>query len=587
LSERSVSFTVFNSGDFLNTGIKTRHITQGSARHKNIALRTGLRLWLGQLPVLIGTIILLAPIAVLAVELLSLDIPLWQRLWNTILPRTLWNTLRLVVGVSLGTLVIGVGSAWLVTAYDFPGRGWFDRLLMLPLAIPGFIMGFVYVSMFEFAGPFQTALRDQFGWSRGEYWFPNIASSGGLILVLTLVLYPYVYILARSAFREQAANTLEAANVLGYEGWQAFRRVALPLARPQIAVGVLLVIMETLTDYGTVSYFSYPTLSERIVVLWNSSFDSASATELASLMVVLALGLLLGERALRKQARFYQQGSYGRRMSRQKLAGSRGWLAAFICLLILGAAFLLPLTQLAVWTAGEIRDPTVSILTEPFFKYTQNTLLLGSLGALLTILVALVIAYSDRRDSIEARNRPRWLSRLISIGYAMPGAVIAVGVLTVVNPLDGAVTNFAENLGYRGAGYLLTGTIIALLYGYTVRFMVLALDSISASVDKVRPTMEAAARTMGAGSGRIFRQIHIPLVRTGIGAGAILVFVDIMKELPITLLLRPFGMDTLAVRAHLLSIEGFHESAAIPALMILVVGLLPVFLLMQIGSNKD
>jgi iron(III) transport system permease protein len=571
----------------LNTGIKTRHITQGSARHKNIALRTGLRLWLGQLPVLIGTIILLAPIAVLAVELLSLDIPLWQRLWNTILPRTLWNTLRLVVGVSLGTLVIGVGSAWLVTAYDFPGRGWFDRLLMLPLAIPGFIMGFVYVSMFEFAGPFQTVLRDQFGWSRGEYWFPNIASSGGLILVLTLVLYPYVYILARSAFREQAANTLEAANVLGYEGWQAFRRVALPLARPQIAVGVLLVIMETLTDYGTVSYFSYPTLSERIVVLWNSSFDSASATELASLMVVLALGLLLGERALRKQARFYQQGSYGRRMSRQKLAGSRGWLAAFICLLILGAAFLLPLTQLAVWTAGEIRDPTVSILTEPFFKYTQNTLLLGSLGALLTILVALVIAYSDRRDSIEARNRPRWLSRLISIGYAMPGAVIAVGVLTVVNPLDGAVTNFAENLGYRGAGYLLTGTIIALLYGYTVRFMVLALDSISASVDKVRPTMEAAARTMGAGSGRIFRQIHIPLVRTGIGAGAILVFVDIMKELPITLLLRPFGMDTLAVRAHLLSIEGFHESAAIPALMILVVGLLPVFLLMQIGSNKD
>jgi iron(III) transport system permease protein len=574
-------------GIFLNTGIKTRHIPQNSARYKNIAFQPELRLWLGQLPVLIGTLILLAPIAVLAVELLSLDIPLWQRLWNTILPRTLWNTLRLVVGVSLGTLVIGVGSAWLVTAYNFPGRGWFDRLLMLPLAIPGFIMGFVYVTMFEFAGPFQTALRDQFGWSRGDYWFPNIASSSGLILVLTLALYPYVYILARSAFREQAANTLEAANMLGYEGWQAFRRVALPLARPQIAVGVLLVIMETLTDYGAVSYFSYPTLSERIVVLWNSSFDSASATELASLMVVLALGLLLGERALRKQARFYQQGSYGRRMSRQKLTGGRGWLAAFICLLILGSAFLLPLSQLAVWTVQEIRDPTVSILTEPFFNYTQNTLLLGSLGALLTILVALVIAYSDRRDSIETRNRPRWLSRLMSIGYAMPGAVIAVGVLTVVNPLDGAVTNFAENLGYRGAGYLLTGTIIALLYGYTVRFMVLALDSISASVDKVRPTMEAAARTMGAGSGRIFRQIHIPLVRTGIGAGAILVFVDIMKELPITLLLRPFGMDTLAVRAHLLSIEGFHESAAIPALMILVVGLLPVFLLMQIGANKD
>lgn len=575
----------------MNTDIKSQRIAQGAGQHTKNAYRVGARVWLGQrlgqLPILILTIILLVPIVVLAIELLTPDFALWQRLWNTILPRTLWNTLRLVVGVSLGTLVVGVGSAWLVTAYEFPGRGWFDRLLMLPLAIPGFIMGFVYVTMFEFAGPFQTVLREQFGWARGEYWFPNIASANGLILVLTLVLYPYVYILARSAFREQAANTLEAANVLGYEGWQAFRRVALPLARPQIAVGVLLVVMETLTDYGTVSYFGYPTLSERIVVLWNTSFDSASATELASLMVILALGLLFSERALRKQARFYQQGSYGRRMARRQLGSVRRWLATLVCFLLLGSAFILPITQLAVWSVLEVRVPTVSVLTEPFFTYTRNTLILGAAGAFITVLIALVVAYGDRRDTIETRNRPRWLSRLITIGYAMPGAVIAVGVLTVVNPIDGVVTNFAADLGYSGSRYLLTGTIIALLYGYTVRFMILALDSISASVDKVRPTMEAAARTMGAGSGRIFRRIHIPLVRTGIGAGAILVFVDIMKELPITLLLRPFGMDTLAVRAYFLSVEGFHESAAIPALMILTVGLIPVFLLMQIGANKE
>ncbi len=547
----------------------------------------GFYTWLGRLPILILTIILLFPIAVLALELLTLDIALWTRMWNTILPRVLWNTLRLAVGVSLGTLVVGVGSAWLVTAYDFPGRRLFDRLLMLPLAIPGFIMGFVYVTIFEFAGPIQTQLRAQFDWSHDDYWFPDIASPGGLILVLTLVLYPYVYILARSAFREQAANTLESANVLGYEGWQAFRRVALPLARPQIAVGVLLVVMETLTDYGTVSYFSYPTLSERIVVLWNTSFDRASATELASLMVILALGLLIGERTLRKQARFYQQGSYGRRMSRQKLVGSQGWLASLICLLLLGAAFILPITQLAVWTVLRVREPTINVLNEPFLIYTGNTLALGITGAFITVLIALVIAYSNRRDSIETTNHPRWVSRLVTIGYAMPGAVIAVGVLTVVNPVDSVVTDFAVNLGYRGFGYLLTGTVIALIYGYTVRFMALGFNSISASVDKVRPTLEAAARTMGAGSGRIFRRIHIPLVRTGIGAGAILVFVDIMKELPITLLLRPFGMDTLAVRAHFLSVEGFHESAAIPALMILGAGLIPVFLLMQIGGNED
>ncbi|MEM7032637.1 MAG: iron ABC transporter permease [Chloroflexota bacterium] len=556
-------------------------------QHKNRSLGLAFPSWLGRLPVLILTLMLLLPIGVLAFELFTLDIPLWRRMWNTILPRILWNTLRLVGGVSLGTLFIGVGSAWLVTAYDFPGRRWFDRLLMLPLAIPGFIMGFVYVTIFEFAGPIQTLLRNQFGWSRGDYWFPNIASPGGLILVLTLVLYPYVYILSRSAFREQAANTLEAANVLGYEGWQAFRRIALPLARPQIAVGVLLVTMESLTDYGTVSYFSYPTLSERIVVLWNTSFDSAAATELASLMVILALGLIIVERALRRQARFYQQGSYGRRMARKKLVGGRRWLASFFCFILLGAAFILPISQLALWTVRRILEPTMDMLKEPLLLYTGNTLLLGVLGAIITVVIALVIAYSNRRDSIETTDHPRWLSRLTTIGYAMPGAVIAVGVLAVINPIDGAVTDFAVNLGYRGFGYLLTGTIIALVYGYTVRYMVLAFDSIAASVDKVRPTMEAAARTMGAGSGRIFRQIHIPLVRTGIGAGAILVFVDIMKELPITLLLRPFGMDTLAVRAHFLSVEGFHEAAAIPALMILMAGLIPVFLLMQIGSNED
>ena len=564
-----------------------QHAPQVRSRHNSKHLWSQLRAWLSWLPILILTVVLLLPIGALIIELLTLDIPLWQRLWSTILPRTLWNTLRLVVGVAFGTLVVGIGSAWLVTAYEFPGRPVFDRLLMLPLAIPGFIMGFVYVSIFEFAGPVQTFLRDQFNWSRGDYWFPDIASPSGLILVLTLVLYPYVYILSRSAFREQAANTLEAANVLGYDGWQAFRRVALPLARPQIAVGALLVTMESLTDYGTVSYFGYPTLSERIVVLWNTSFDSAAATELAGIMVIIALALLVGERTLRRQARYYQQGSYGRRMSRKKLIGGRKWFASSVCFLLLGAAFILPMTQLAIWSVRRFREPTITVLSEPFIEYTRNTLLLGFTGACFTVIIALMVAYSNRRDSIKTVNRPRWISRLVTIGYAMPGAVIAIGVLNVVNPIDGAVTNFAVDLGWNGFGYLLTGTLISLVYGYTVRFMVLGFESISASVDKVKPTMEAAARTMGAGSGRIFRKIHIPLVRTGIGAGAILVFVDIMKELPITLLLRPFGMDTLAVRAHLLSVEGFHESAAFPALMILLSGLIPVFLLMQIGENRD
>lgn len=559
---------------------------QESARGRSF--RPNILQWLAHLPILLLTLILLVPIGILSVELFSIDVALWQRLWNTILPRTLYNTLRLAVGVSLGTLIIGVGTAWLVTAYEFPGRRWFDKLLMLPLAIPGFIMGFIYTSVFEFAGPVQTWLRDQNGWGRGDYWFPNIASPTGLILVLTLVLYPYVYILARSAFREQAASTLEAANVLGYDGLRAFWRIALPLARPQIAVGALLVTMETLTDYGTVSFFSYPTLSERIIVLWNTSFDIEAATELASLMVVIALALLFGERALRRQARFYQQGSYGRRMRRRQMGTGQGLVALLACLTILGSAFVLPFSQLILWAVKRIRTPSITILSEPFYNYTRDTLLLSTAGATVTVVIALLIAYSNRRDSVETASYPRWLSRLMTIGYAMPGAVIAVGVLTVVNPIDGAVTDFAEaNLGYRGFGYLLTGTIVALVYGYSVRFMALAFNSISEGVDKIRPNMESAARTLGAGGVRIFGRIHVPLVRTSIGAGAILVFVDAMKELPITMLLRPFGMDTLAVRAHLLSIEGFHESASIPALIILVAGLIPVLLLMQIGRNEE
>lgn len=557
--------------------------------HQNTP-RAKARPWLNhlsRLPILLLTLTLLLPLAILALELLTIDIPLWQRLWNTILPRTLWNTLRLSIGVSLGTFLIGGGFAWLLTAYEFPARRWFDRLLLLPLAIPGFIMGFVYVTIFEFAGPIQTLLRQQFNWSRTDYWFPNIASPTGLILVLILVLYPYVYILARSGFQEQSAHTLEAANILGYKGWQAFLRVALPLARPQIAVGLLLVIMETLTDYGTVSFFGYPTLSERIVVLWNTSFDSAAATELASLMVILALSLLFGEQLLRRKARFYQQGSYGRRVARQKLTGTKKWAATLACLSLLSASFILPLTQLLIWAIQEFQDPTITILSEPFLIYTRDTLILGLAGAIVTITIALIIAYSSRRNAAKTSRFPHWFPRLLTIGYAMPGAVIAVGVLTVINPLDGPLTEAATNLGYQQPGYLLTGTIAALIYGYTVRFMALGFNSISASVDKIKPSMEEAARTLGAGSPHIFRRIHLPLVRTGIGAGAVLVFVDIMKELPITLLLRPFGMDTLAVRAYLLSVEGFHESAAIPALMILLAGLIPVFLLMRIGADEN
>jgi iron(III) transport system permease protein len=539
--------------------------------------------WL--LPLLL-VIAILIPIGVLVAEIFTPDVALWQRMWRTFLPDVLWNTLRLAVGVGLGALVIGTLSAWLVSTYEFPGRVWFDKLLLLPLAIPGFIMGFVYVTVFEYAGPVQTFLRESFGWERGDYWFPDIASPGGLILVLTLVLFPYVYILARAAFREQAARTLEAAQVMGYSRWKVFWRVALPMARPQVAAGTLLVVMETMTDYGTVSYFGYPTLSERIVVLWNTSFDVGAATQLATLLVFVALILITLERRMRGKARFYQQGGRGERPRRYVLQGSKKWLAAAACLALLSVAFILPVGQLIAWAVHELQNPTVNLLSESLLNYTGNSLFLAGSAALVVMIIALLIAYGTRTNVTGGRDRPRWLARLVTIGYAMPGAVIAAGVLTVVNPIDGAVTEFAaDHLGWSAPGYLLTGTVIALLYAYVVRFMAVGFNSVDASMEKIKPNMEGAARIMGAGTWRVLSRVHFPLVQAGMVAGAILVFVDVMKELPATLLLRPFGMDTLALRTYFLSVEGWHESAAIPALMILAVGLIPVIILMRVGRD--
>jgi iron(III) transport system permease protein len=548
--------------------------------HRYVA---GDRRWL-LLPLLVAIIL---PIVVLLVSVFPPDVALWQRIWRTFLPDVLWNTIRLSLSVGFGTFAIGTFFAWLVSTYDFPARGWFEHLLLLPLAIPGFIMGFVYVTIFEFAGPVQTAFRDWFGWSRGEYWFPNIASPTGLAIVLTLVLYPYVYVLARTAFREQASTTLEAAQVMGYNTWQRFRRVSLPLARPHIAAGVLLVVMEAMTDYGTVSYFGYPTLSERIVVLWNTSFDMSAATQLAALMVVIALILMITERYLRGQARYYQQGGHGRRIGLKPLNGGRRWLATGACSALFFVAFVLPVSQLLFWTWNELQNPTVNLLSESMLTYIRNSLILATSAAIVIVVLALLVAYNNRRDTSDQQNRFHWLTRLITIGYAMPGAVIAAGVLIIVNPIDGAFTNFAaQYLGWSRPGYILTGTILALSYAYVVRFMAVGFNSVEASMDKIRPNMEGAARTMGAGNWRILTRVHFPLVRMGMVAGSILVFVDVMKELPITLLLRPFGLDTLALRTYFLSIEGWHESAAIPALIIVLVGLLPVFFLMRVGQNQ-
>ncbi|NDJ85249.1 MAG: iron ABC transporter permease [Chloroflexi bacterium] len=573
-----------------------RTLTRG---HWSIASASRLRIrawsrgnwrWLSLLIPMAITAIILLPLGYLASSIVDPNQALWARWWDTILPPMLENTLQLVLGVGLGTLVVGTGMAWLVTAYEFPGRVIFDRLLLLPLAIPSFILGFVFVATFDFAGPVQSRWRAWFG---DEAWFPDVISGWGLIIVMAAVLYPYVYILARAAFREQSANTFEAARVMGYSRTQAFFRLVLPLARPSIAAGVVLAMMEALADYGTVSFFGYPTLSEGVVRIWKGTFGfeaADNAAQLASMLMFIALGMVVLERLLRGRSRFYQQGGAARRLQRVRLRGWRQLPPVMLCAAVVGFAFVLPLAQLVLWAYQEVQDPQVGVLSMDLFtQHIKNTARVAGIAAGLVIGLSVIVAHGVRVTATGGKRRiPRFLARLVTLGYAVPGAVIAIGILLIVMPIDHEVTDFLETqLGRTNPDLFFTGTTTAMLYAYVVRFMAIGFNSVDSSLERIKPSMEEAARTMGAGPLRVLRRIYLPLLSTGIAAGAILVFVDVMKEIPATLILRPpFGTDTLALWVYGLASEAFWRAAAVPAVTILAISLIPIFLLMRVGDRR-
>jgi len=511
------------------------------------------------------------PIVALLAELLTPSVAIWTHLWSTILPRMMANTVFLLFAVGFGTTVLGVTLAWLVTAYTFPLRAVFERALILPLAVPSFVMGFVLMATFDFAGPIQTLWRDLFG--RGA-WFPEIRTGHGAALALTVVLYPYVYLLARAAFHEQAASTFEAARVMGCSRLMAFFRLALPMARPSIAAGALLAMMEAMTDFATVRFFSFPTLSEGVVRVWEGHMNRAAATELASLLLLVALGLMLTERHLRKGARYDQQGGRGRSLHRVPLVGAAKWGAVAFCGGVLGFAFVLPVGQLAAWTINKIQGSIPGTWDIVFVQYIVTTFGLAASAAGLALVLALMLAYGARWSRSRAAKFIVWAA---TFGYALPGAVVAAGVLLTLATVDRVL----------GVGLILTGSIVGLLYAYVVRFLAVSYNSTDASLEKIRPSMTQAARTMGAGGLRILWRVQDPLALNGLAAGALLVFVDVMKELPATMLLRPFGMDTLSIWSYMLAVEGMYEAAALPALTILVVGLPAIVLLMRVGGDHS
>ncbi len=496
----------------------------------------------------------------------------WAHLSATVLPEYIANSVWLCLGVGVGVALVGVTTAWLTAMHDFPGRRVFEWALVLPLAVPAYVMAYVYTDFLQFVGPVQTFLRDTFGWAHGDYWFPDIRTLPGAMLMFVCVLYPYVYLLARTAFLERASGMLEAARTLGLGPWRAFFAVSLPLARPAIVAGVALALMETLADYGTVAYFAVNTFTTGIYRAWFSLGDRVAAAQLAAMLLAFVLFLLTMERISRGRARYHNTTGRNRPMAGARLKGLAASLAVLACLLPLLLGFLLPaglLLKMAL-TEGDAH------FGERFLTLSRNSFVLAGVTAAIGVLLALLLAYGAR---LSRTTLASGLNRLVGLGYAVPGAVIAVGVLIPVTRLDNWLAG--QWLAWFGhnPGLLLTGGIAALIYAYLVRFLAVALHTVESSLGKITPSMDDAARSLGLGQGETLQRVHAPMLRGSLLTAGLLVFVDVMKELPATLVMRPFNFDTLATQAYTLASDERLAEASTAALAIVVVGLLPLIAL--------
>ncbi|WIM06544.1 MAG: iron ABC transporter permease [Candidatus Nitricoxidivorans perseverans] len=502
----------------------------------------------------------------------------WAHLADTVLADYALNSAWLILGVGLGVAAVGTGAAWLVAMHDFPGRRAFEWALLLPMAMPAYVMAYTYTDLLQFVGPVQTALREMFGWTKADYWFPDIRSLPGAVALFICALYPYVYLLARTAFMERGAGMQEAARSLGLSPFQAFRRVSLPLARPAIAAGTALALMETLADYGTVAYFAVPTFTTGIYRAWFSLGDRIAAAQLAACLLGFVLLLLVVERASRGRARYHDAGTR-RRDPRRPLTGGWGVLAAAGCGLPLFVGFLLPAGLLMRMALGE-GDAEFGAR---YWILARNSFTLAALSALLAALLAVLLAYAARGGN----PLPKLANRLVGLGYAVPGSVIAVGVLIPVTRLDHWLAEWMRQATGSSPGLILTGGIAALVYAYLARFLAIALQTVEVGLARITSSMDDAARSLGCGEGETLRRVHLPLLSGSVLTAALLVFVDVMKELPATLVMRPFNFDTLATQTFTLAADERLAEASTAALAIVAVGLVPIAVLArQISAGR-
>jgi iron(III) transport system permease protein len=509
---------------------------------------------------------LLLPFLVVAGSVMLPAGEAWQHLAATVLPDYLRTTFVLLVLVAVGVVVVGVATAWCVTAFEFPGRRILEWALLLPLAVPAYVVAYAYTDWLQYSGPVQEALRALTGWGRDDYWFPDIRSTGGAAVVFVSVLYPYVYLITRVTFLEQSRSAVEAGRTLGLSAQACFWRITLPMARPGIAAGTALALMETLADFGTVSYFGVQTFTTGIFRAWLSMGEPLSAARLSLALLGFVAVVVVLERLARGKARFHGGSQRRPRAERKPLAGARAAAATAVCALPLAAGFLVPLVLLLNLTLSS-PDPQVG---PRFARLAMHSATLAGIAAACAVAIALVLAYGAR---ITRSRLAAGVNRLAGLGYAMPGAVIAIGVLIPVTRLDHALADAG-----LAQGLVLTGSIAMLVYAYLVRFLGVALNTVEAGLAQVTPHMEDAARSLGMGAGETLARVHAPMLRSSLVTAALLVFVDVMKELPATFVMRPFDFDTLAVQAYNLASDERLAEASTASLAIVAVGLLPVIL---------
>ncbi|KAB0480920.1 iron ABC transporter permease [Vibrio chagasii] len=505
---------------------------------------------------------------------------LFSHLMSTVMPTYAYNTVVLVIGTMFLSLLFGIPSAWIMAMCRLPGEKVLQWALVLPLAMPAYIVGYIFTDWFDFAGPVQILLRDLTGWGPGEYWFPDIRTLSGAIIVLSLVLYPYVYLLCRAAFMEQNVSLLQSARLLKCSPWESFRRISLPLVRPSMAVGLSLVAMETIGDFGTVSYFAVNTLTTAVYDTWLGYSSLTAAAKISAIMLVIVILLLSSERYSRRKQKLFQNQFSSSEDFRYDLSGWKKWLAMFWCWGLVCVAFLFPLGQLIIYAYKYFGQSW----TPEFREYAVNSLYVSIVAAIIGVIIALIVNFNQR---VSPGKRSQAYTRLASMGYAVPGTVLAIGVMVPVLFMDHLINDIAKVMEWGRPGLIFSGSMFALIFAMVVRFSAVAIGSVESSLSKVSPSLDMASKTMGCNTNQMLRRVHLPLIKRGALIAGLLVFLESMKELNAALLLRPFNFETLATYVYNYASDEHLELAAMPAVLLVLVGLIPLIIVNRSLEQKN